>query len=812
MFSVIPCSRSKIFRKLKNIDLLHQPLDFKVGFKVYSCRMTNKELSINNHSAPATNGSELILHIKGMDCASCAQSIENGVARLNGVVQCSLNFTTETLRVQGDIDFESIVARVEELGYNAASPDAQSRLITNTPSSPPNFWHFLWERSDTRLAVVGAVLILPGLIFNELLPMLQLESPWLNVTSIAAMLVAGLPIAKNAWQTLRINRDISINLLMTIAAVGAVIIGAYTEAGLVMVLFAIGEAMEGYTAVRARNSIRSLMQVAPKIATVLRPCIDCAEHMGQDGYQGGVCPWCGLEKQHISIAELNLGERILVKPGERIPMDGRIYTGQSAINQAPITGESQPVDKTVGDVVYASSINGEGVLEIEVTHLAADNTISRIIKMVEEAQEKKAPSQRIVDQFARVYTPLVVGLAALIAIVPPLFFGQPFLNPDADTQGWLYRALALLVVACPCALVISTPVSIISAISNAARHGVLVKGGAYLEALSRVKVVAMDKTGTLTRGEPAVVAMQSVDCQELQEEPCEPCFELLALAGAVEQNSEHPLARAIMAASSDFDIQHRYPAATAVTALTGHGVVGQVNAQSVTIGNHRYFEEAVAHNAAQCAKIDAAEANGYTTMMVGVNGNYRGFIATTDQVRPTSLTAVSRLRRMGIETIMLTGDNDQTAQQIGREVGVTDVRANLLPEEKVTAVNQLHTEKGDVVMVGDGINDAPALAAATVGIAMGAAGTAQALETADIALMKDNLSRLPFAIQLSKAMMRTIKVNIWLSIGIKLLFLIIVLLGFGSMWLAVLADMGTSLLVTINGTRLLKRPLPIIDN
>ncbi|MCP5097917.1 MAG: cation-translocating P-type ATPase [Chloroflexi bacterium] len=770
--------------------------------------MKTEELSTNTISAPANHGSELTFRIKGMDCASCAQSIENGVARLDGVAQCTLNFTTETLRVQGDIASEQIVARVENLGYEVASPDEKTNLDEGSEPSSLNFWQYMRQRSDTRLALIGVILILPGLLFNELLPMLELESPWLNLTSIAAMIVAGLPIAKSAWQTLRFNRDISINLLMTIAAIGAVIIGAYTEAGLVMVLFAIGEALEGFTSTRARDSIRSLMQVAPQTATVLRPCIDCEGHMGQDGYDGGICPWCGLEKQEVQVDELQISELILVKPGERIPMDGRIRTGHSAINQAPITGESQPIDKIVGDQVFASSINGQGVLEIEVTHLASDNTISRIIKMVEDAQEKKAPSQRVVDRFAKIYTPLVVGIAILVATIPPLFFGQPFLNPDADTQGWLYRALALLVVACPCALVISTPVSIISAISNAARNGVLVKGGAYLEALSRVKVVAMDKTGTLTRGEPAMVALQAVNCEMVAEEPCEPCAELLALAGAVEQNSEHPLARAITTASTSLGVNNRYPDATAVTALTGHGVTGQVNAQTVTIGNHRYFDDAVTHNAAQCAIIDAAEAKGYTTMLVERDGAYQGYIATSDQVRPTSKTAVSHLRELGIETVMLTGDNPQTAQQIAAEVGVTDVRASLLPEDKVTAVQQLLAAKQDVAMIGDGINDAPALATASVGIAMGAAGTAQAMETADIALMKDNLSRLPFAIQLSRKMMQTIRVNIWLSIGIKVLFLIIVMLGFGSMWLAVIADMGTSLLVTLNGTRLLKRPLP----
>ncbi len=747
---------------------------------------------------------ELSFIIKGMDCASCAQTVENGVAKLDGVGECRLTFTTETLRVQGAISRQEVVTRVEELGYEVALPT--EKRSESEAKSPTGFAQFMWQRQDTRMALLGALLILPGLLFNELLPMLGFESPWLNVSSVLAMLFAGFPIAQSAWRTLRINREININGLMTIAAVGAVIIGAYTEAGLVMVLFAIGEALEGFTAAKARDSIRSLMRVAPQEATVLRPCMDCAGHLGQNGYTGGPCPFCDVGEERVPIESLQIGETIWVKPGERIPMDGRLLSGQSAVNQAPITGESQPVSKIVGDELFAGTINGEGALEIEVTHLAADNTISRIIKMVEEAQEQKAPSQRFIDKFAKVYTPVVVGIATLVAIVPTLFFGEPFFNPTPDTQGWLYRALALLVVACPCALVISTPVSIISAISNAARNGVLVKGGAYLETLSRVKTIALDKTGTITRGKPSVAQLQANDCQQLQVEPCPPCGDLLALATAVEQHSEHPLALAITEASAMHGVNGLYPAATAVTAMTGHGVTGQVDSQTVTIGNHRYFEESISHNAQQCAAIDSSEAKGFTTMMISVDGDYRGYIATSDQVRPSSQTAVSQLRNLGIETVMLTGDNESTARQIGKEVGVSDVRANLLPQDKVTAVKQLQTEHQFIAMVGDGINDTPALATASGGIAMGAAGTAQAMETAASALMKDDLSGLPFAIELSRKMMQTIKVNIGFSLGIKLLFLIVVLFGYGSLWLAVLADMGTSLLVTLNGTRLLKRP------
>jgi Zn2+/Cd2+-exporting ATPase len=745
-------------------------------------------------------------HITGMDCAACAQSIETAVSRLDGVQEASLNFTTETLQVTGSLARPVIVARVEEMGYSVSGNVAGRPLrVQDSVNSKRelSFWGYMWQRPATRLALLGALFILPGVLFHELFPGLGLDTPLFHLTSLIALLLAGGPIARSAWRSLRINRDLNINVLMSIAAVGAVIIGAYTEAGLVMVLFAMGEALEGYTGARARASIRGLMAVAPNEATVLRPCIDCQGHLGQNGYVGGPCPFCGVEEQRVSVDDLVVGDRIVVKPGERIAMDGRVLAGETAVNQAPITGESRLIETGPGDSVFASSINGSGSLEIEVTHRAADNTISRLIQMVAEAQERKAPAQRFVDQFARIYTPLVVVLALLVAVLPPLLWGQPFWSATDPTQGWLYRGLALLVVACPCALVISTPVSIISAISNGARQGVLFKGGAYLEALSRIKAIAFDKTGTLTHGQPAVVAVRSLACQTGPADRCEPCDSLLALASAVEKRSEHPLASAIIAAAEDRGVNGRYDAAHSVQALSGRGVQGMVNGRSVTIGSHRYFEGAAINHEAHCHEIDAAAATGHTTMLISQEDAYQGYISTADTVRPSSRTAVSALKKMGLSAlIMLTGDNETTAQTVGRAVGVTQVEANCLPEDKVTAVARLRRRYGQIAMVGDGINDTPALATADVGIAIGS--TAQAMETADITLMNDDLSRLPFALRLSRATMRTIQINVALSIGIKLAFVALVLAGLGTMWMAVLADMGTSLLVTLNGMRLLK--------
>lgn len=746
--------------------------------------------------------------ITGMDCADCARSIERGVQRLAGVDEAMLNFSLGTLKVSGEVAAETIVARVRELGYDvadeAAAPPgeqdggAQKRGIRG-------FLRYLLARRHTTLALIGALLILPGMIFNEFLPMLGFEHPLFDVMSVAAWLTAGFPIARSAWRSLRINRAININVLMTIAAAGAVVIGAYTEAGLVIVLFAIGEALEGYTAAQARDSIRSLMQLAPAEATVLGPCLDCREHLGQDGYSGGPCPFCGLEEKRVAVSSLRVADRIIVKPGERIPMDGRVLAGQSSVNQAPITGESLPIDKITGAEVFAGSVNGEGVLEIAVTRLAADNTIARMIRLVEEAQAQQAPTQRFVDRFAALYTPAVVLLAALVAAIPPLFFAQPFWATP-DHQGWLYRALALLVVACPCALVISTPVSLIAAISNAARHGVLIKGGAYLEALSQIKAIAFDKTGTLTSGQPALVQARAAGCADESAASCPQCDDLLALAVAVERRSEHPLARAVVAGWEQRRLPNPYPAPTEVVALAGRGVRGRVNGREVFIGSHSFFDANLIHDE-HCRAIAAAAAHGHSAMLVSGDGRYLGYLTVADAVRPTGPAIIAELKRLGVSAlVMLTGDDAATAAGVAQQVGVSDVRANLLPQDKLAAVQALLAEHGAVAMVGDGINDAPALAAATVGIAMAAAGTAQALETADIALMSDDLSKLPFALRLSRATMRIIRQNVAFSIGVKVVFLLLVLAGLGSMWLAVFADMGASLLVTLNGMRLLKRP------
>jgi Cd2+/Zn2+-exporting ATPase len=495
-------------------------------------------------------------------------------------------------------------------------------------------------------------------------------------------------------------------------------------------------------------------------------------------------------------------------------MDGVVLTGASAVNQAPITGESVPVEKTPGAEVYAGTVNGQGALTVRITRRAADTTLARIIKMVEEAQAQKAPSQRFVDRFARVYTPAVIAMAAGIAFLPPLIgwlvgagaFGALF-------GDWFYRALVLLVIACPCALVISTPVSIVSAIASAARTGVLVKGGAYLESLGALRVIAFDKTGTLTAGKPQVVDMRCVNHpQGLSWQDCPDCRQMLADAAAVERRSEHPLAQAIIQAAEAQGVVSALPAAEEVEALTGRGVRGQVDGHSVTVGTHTFIHESDPDlvDSPLCDAVHAAQAAGQTAMVVRDDCcGVRGYIAVADALRPGVAAVMDSLRKVGIEhTVMLTGDNETAAQSVAQAAGVDDVQAELLPQHKVRAVESLLEQYDAVAMVGDGVNDAPALARATVGIAMatgGGAGTDTALETADVALMADDLGKLPFAVTLSRRTRAIIRQNVALSLGIKAIFLVLAVAGAATLWMAVFADMGASLIVIFNGMRLLRQ-------
>jgi len=760
--------------------------------------------------ADTRTNDEWVLGITGMDCADCALKLERSVAAMDGVLDCRVDFMTARMRVRGAVDPAQVAARVQALGYGVTQPgqrpeqDGASAGLAQIIRRPRNL-----------LTLAGASLIAAAFVLQA----------FGGATFIHTWLVPGLFLAgglcglyypaRTGWAALRSGQGLDINVLMTLAAVGAFAIGEQAEAATVIILFNLGEALEEYSVERARRNLRSLMTLAPAEASVVRPCMDCPECLGRplpDGtgvYTGGACPWCGNHEQRVPVEALIVGDRIIVRPGERIPMDGIVQRGQSAVNQAPITGESMPVEKAPGSQVFAGTVNGDGLLEIEVTRLAADNTLSRLIYLVEEAQARKTPAQRFVDRFARIYTPAVVVAAGLMAVLPPLLWGAPLLDTPAG-HGWLYRALTMLVIACPCALVIATPVTVVSGIAAAARRGVLIKGGAYLEALGRVRVVAFDKTGTLTQGQPQLMETMCADgCCVPQRQAgeavdCEHCNEMLAVAAAVERYSSHPLARAVTASAESRAVPQL--AAQDVQNLPGRGVRGQVGDRQVLVGSHALFHTDERQHTQLCQRVTAAEASGHTTLLVQEDDTLRGYLAFSDPPRHTSRDMLRALKRLGIRrTVMLTGDNPNAAGAVGRQLGTDEVRAGLLPEDKVNAVRQLLAEHGDhVAMVGDGVNDAPALAAASVGIAMGAGGSAQALETADVALMADDLLQLPTAIALGRQAGRILRFNIAFALIIKAVFLATAFFGLATLWMAVFADMGASLLVTLNGMRLLR--------
>ncbi len=580
----------------------------------------------------------------------------------------------------------------------------------------------------------------------------------------AIALVIHLPFLR-AWRSAR-ARSLDINVLMVIAVSGALVLGEWLEAATVIWLFAIAQRLEARSTDRARHAIRSLMTLSPAMALVRRD---------------------GLDRE-VPAGAVLVGDLVIVKPGARIPVDGSVARGVSSVNQAPITGEAWPAEKGPGDEVFAGTINGAGALEVRVTRPVADTTLAHIVRLVEQAQRQRAPVQTFVDRFARVYTPVVVALGALLAVVPPLVGGGEF-------SIWAYRGIALLVVACPCALVISTPVSIVSALTAAARAGVLVKGGAHLERLAAVRCIAFDKTGTLTEGRLTVTDVLGVD--EVSTEG------VLEVAAALESRSEHPIGRAIVAHAATAGIA--VEPGTAYRALPGLGAEATVAELPAVVGSHRLFEERELCTPSLHARIGEVERRGANLVLVGRAGSPLGVIGFTDDIRPDGPRAIAALRREGIrEVVLLTGDSEAHAQAVKAGVGLDEARAGMMPDDKVRAIDELRRRHGAVAMVGDGVNDAPALAAADVGIAMGAAGSDVALETADVALMSDDLLRLPFALSLARAALRNIRVNVALALGLKLAFVGLAAAGLATLWMAVLADTGASLIVTANGLRLLR--------
>jgi Cd2+/Zn2+-exporting ATPase len=649
------------------------------------------------------------------------------------------------------VSAERIVQAIGEAGFRANVEDRQQEDVP------------FWERHGRLVAtsLSGGSLIV-GLVLQLLLGRLTAARPFLLLAAVAG----GWYVARRAWQALR-HRQLEINTLMATAAVGALLIGEWAEAGSAMFLFSLAQLLESRSMDRARNAIRRLLDLSPKEATVLR--------------EG--------EEIRLPVDRIVVGDTVLLRPGERVPVDGLVVEGASFVNQAPITGESIPVAKTPGSRVLAGSLNGRGVLDIRVERPASDSSLARIIHLVENAQAQRARSQTFIDRFARYYTPAMIAFALGLVLVPPLLFGQPF-------STWVYRGLVVLVIACPCALVISTPVSIVCGLTRAAREGILFKGGVYLEELGRIRTFFFDKTGTLTRGKPEVVHVRSFS--DVSEK------ELLRLAAALESRSEHPLAAAILEAAGRNGASDAMPAPTFVQAVPGMGIRGKVNGGIYILGSPTLFDNGSRLSGPQREVVEEWERKGATVVLIGIEKMPLGMVAIRDTVREEAKASLAELRDLGAsELTMLTGDNPETGKAIASQLPIDAVHAGLLPEDKVRLVREA-VEKGNrVAMVGDGINDAPALASATVGVVMGVAGTGVALEAGDVALMGDDLRKLPFAVRLGRRTLRIIRFNVAFALGTKAVFLVLATLGMVTLWMGVAADMGASLLVIGNSMRLL---------
>lgn len=690
--------------------------------------------------------------VQGFTCTSCANIFENNVKGLQGVQDAKVNFGASKIYVQGSTTIDEL----EKAGAfeNLKVRDEKEQKPTREP---------FWKQKANIKVYVSAVLLVMSWILGEqygeehILP---------TIGFAASILIGGYSLFIKGLKNLsRFKFDM--NTLMTIAILGAAVIGQWGEGAMVVILFAISEALERYSMDKSRQSIESLMDIAPKEALIRR----------------------GNEEMLIQVEDIQVGDIMIIKPGQKLAMDGTVIKGISTLNQAAITGESVPVTKTIDDEVFAGTLNEEGLLEVKVTKKVEDTTISKIIHLVEEAQAERAPSQAFVDRFAQYYTPAIVVLALLIAVVPPLLFG-------ADWSIWVYQGLAVLVVGCPCALVVSTPVAVVTAIGNAAKNGVLIKGGIHLEEAGALKAIAFDKTGTLTKGIPAVTDIITYSGNE---------NELMTITAAIEKGSQHPLASAIMRKAEENRLNFNGVLVEDFQSITGKGVKAKVNNELYYVGSPNLFEEihgSIERNQEQ--QINEMQTQGKTVMVLGTEQEILSLIAVADEIRESSKEVISKLNNMGIKTVMLTGDNQRTAAEIGKQVGVLDIKADLLPEDKLNFIKELRGKHKSVGMVGDGVNDAPALAASTVGVAMGGAGTDTALETADIALMSDDLSQLPYTINLSRKALAIIKQNITFSLAIKLVALLLVIPGWLTLWIAIFSDMGATLLVTLNSLRLLK--------
>ncbi|GIU38846.1 MULTISPECIES: heavy metal translocating P-type ATPase [Shewanella] len=695
------------------------------------------------------------LSIAKMDCPTEETLIRNKLGTVAGVADLDFNLMQRTLSVRhANQVLPDVLVALQALGFEAQVVDtAEVASPSAAPVTTPTNW---WPLGISLVTASAA----------EAVYWLHNGNHWsVVVLALVAVFTGGLSTYKKGWIALK-NRNLNMNALMSIAVTGAMLIGHWPEAAMVMVLFALAEVIEAKSLDRARNAIRGLLDLTPEQATVQQA----------DG------TW-----REVGAKQITIGARVRVKPGERIALDGEVLEGRSAVNQAPITGESLPVEKSPGDSVFAGTINESGSFEYRVTALANNSTLARIIHAVEAAQGSRAPTQRFVDQFARWYTPVVFGVAIAVALLPPLFMGAAWLD-------WIYRALVLLVVACPCALVISTPVSIVSGLAAAARHGILIKGGVYLEEGRKLRWLALDKTGTITHGKPAQTDFVTWGNALASDSR--------SIAASLAARSDHPVSKAVAQAAQTDGVALLDVAE--FNALPGRGVQGQINGETYHLGNQRMLEELGQRTPELEQRIAALETMGKTVVMLVSAKGVHALFAVADTIKESSRSAIAELHALGINTMMLTGDNPHTAQAIAAQAGIDRAQGNLLPDDKLREV-ELLAIKGKVGMVGDGINDAPALARADIGFAMGAAGTDTAIETADVALMDDNLGKIPTFVRLSRATAQVLMQNIVLALGIKAVFLVLTFTGQATMWMAVFADMGASLLVVGNGLRLLRK-------
>ncbi|WP_100489714.1 heavy metal translocating P-type ATPase [Sporolactobacillus pectinivorans] len=693
-----------------------------------------------------------VYRVHGLDCVECANKFERNVKRLAEVQDAKVNFGASKIVVYGSTTIEAL----EKAGAfeNLKIQDEKEGTMESQP---------IWKQKKSLKVYLSAVILMASWILS-----MQWggQSPLPIIGYAAAILIGGYALFMEGLKNL-LHLDFDMDTLMTIAILGAAAIGKWEEGATVVILFAISEALESYSVDAARQSIHSLMEIAPKETLIRR----------------------GTLELMVPVEEIKIGDIMVVKPGQKLAMDGRVVKGASVINQAAITGESIPVTKAVNDPVYAGTLNEEGLLEVKVTKRAEDTTLARIIHLVEEAQTAKAPTQTFVDRFAKVYTPVIIVSSLLLAGIPPLVMG-------ASWGDWLYRGLALLVVGCPCSLVISTPVAIVTAIGNAARNGVIIKGGIPLENAGALKVIAFDKTGTLTKGVPEVTDIVALRRNEQS---------VMTLAAAIEKGSQHPLASAICRKAEKDGLNVNDIVVEAFQSVIGKGVRARVNQENFYIGSPLLFEETLPDGIDMVIgkQIQSLQKQGKTVIVFGTESEILSLIAVADELREASSAVIRKLHQAGIgQTVMLTGDNKKAAESVGKAAGVSIVQAELLPEDKLALIKDLCERYQEAAMVGDGVNDAPALAEATVGIAMGASGTDTALETADIALMSDDLTKLPYIINLSHQAMAVIRQNVSLSLAIKAVSIVLIFPGWLTLWMAVFADVGATVIVTLNSLRL----------